>query len=125
MKESIIKRKSFLFSASIFKLHNYLVKSKREYAVSRQLLKSGTSVGANVREAEHAESDKDFIHKLAVAQKEANETLFWLELLNETEYLSKEQFISIYREAEEIKKIITAIILTMKAKIDEQNQVNQ
>ena len=119
MKESIIKRKSFLFSARIFKLHNYLVNSKKEYAVSRQLLKSGTSVGANVREAEHAESDKDFIHKLSVAQKEANESLFWLELLQETEYLKDDQFNSIYQEAEEIKKIITAIILTMKSKLNE------
>ena len=84
--------------------------------VSKQLLKSGTSVGANVREAEHAESSKDFIHKLAIAQKEANETLYWLELLRETEYLSETKFTGIYQEATEVKKIITSIIITMKSK---------
>jgi len=73
-------------------------------------------VGAQVREAEHAESKKDFIHKLAIAQKEANETLYWLELLKETEYISDFQFSSIFQEAKEILSLITAIIRTMKSK---------
>jgi four helix bundle protein len=116
MKESIIKRKSYSFAVRIIELHKYLISSKQEYIISKQLLKSGTSIGANVREAVHAESEKDFVHKLSIAQKEANETLYWLELLIETGYLSQNKFQSLYSEGEEIKKIITSIIVTMKAK---------
>ena len=95
MKKNIIKDKSFDFAIRIVKLYQYLTAEKNEYVLSKQLLRSGTSVGAMVRESEHAESKADFIHKLAIAQKESNETLYWLELLNRTDYLKVSEFESI------------------------------
>ncbi|MDR1698792.1 MAG: four helix bundle protein [Prevotellaceae bacterium] len=96
------------------KLYQYLTNDKKEYILSKQLLRSGTSVGAMVRETEHAESTADFIHKLTVAQKEINESLYWLELLNETDYLSKMEFDSINESAVEVIKLITSILKTTK-----------
>lgn len=87
---------------------------KKEYVLSKQLLRSGTSIGAMIREAEHAETKKDFIHKMAIAQKESNETLYWLELLSETDYLSTEQFESIHKDAKSIMSIVTTIIKNTK-----------
>ena len=84
--------------------------------MAKQLLRSGTSVGALVRESEHAESKNDFIHKMAIAQKEINETLYWLELLKTTGYLTDEQFTSINIDAVEIIKLLTTIIKTAKSK---------
>ena len=109
-----IKDKSFWFAVRIVKLYQYLYNNKREFVLSKQLLKSGTSVGAMVREAENGESKKDFIHKMAIAQKEINETIYWLELLKETDYLELSQFNSINNDAIEIIKIITTIIKKTK-----------
>ncbi len=117
MKENVIKNKSFAFAIRVVKLYQYLQTKKKEYVLSKQLLRSGTSVGAMVREAEHSESKADFIHKLAIAQKEINESMYWLELLNATEYLSTEHFKSINVDAIEIIKLITSIIKTTKAKL--------
>lgn len=89
---------------------------RKETVLSKQLLRSGTSIGANVREAINAESPADFIHKYAVAQKECDETLYWLELLQETEYITETEFDSIYNDAEELLKMIRSIILTSKQK---------
>ena len=114
MGDNIIKNKSFNFAVRIVKLSKFLIESKKEFILSKQLLRSGSSVGAMIREAEHSESKADFRHKLSIAQKEINETLYWLELLKETEYLSIEQFESINTDAVEIIKIITAIIKTSK-----------
>jgi four helix bundle protein len=80
MSKSIIKDKSFVFSIRVVKLCKYLIENKKEFVLSKQLLRSGTAVGALVRESQNAESTKDFIHKLAVAQKECDETIYWLEL---------------------------------------------
>ena len=110
MKENIIKDKSFQFAVRVVKLCKYLNSSKKEYILSKQLLKSGTSVGAMIREAEFAESKADFIHKLAISQKEINETIYWLELLCETEYISDEEFKSLNNDAIEVIKILTAIL---------------
>ncbi len=118
MRENIIKNKSFAFSIRIVKLYQFLVDSKKEYILSKQLLRSGTSVGAMVREAEHAESKADFKHKMAIAQKEINESIYWLELLKETDYLSNEQFESINKDAIEIIKLLTSIIKSTKANIN-------
>jgi len=118
MAENIIKNKSFEFAIRIVKLYNFLCDDKKEYVLSKQLLRSGTSVGAMIREAEHAETKKDFIHKMAIAQKEINETLYWIELLKETEYLSSEQFQSINKDAVEIIKLITSIIKSAKKSIN-------
>jgi len=116
MKENIIKNKSFDFAVRIVKLNQYLCNNKKEFVLSKQLLRSGTSVGAMVREAEHAETKADFKHKMGIAQKEINETLYWLEL-KATDYLTTEQFEDINAHAVEIIKIITTIIKTTKANI--------
>jgi four helix bundle protein len=113
MKENVVKSKSFDFAIRIVNLYKFL-KEKKEFVLSKQLLRSGTSVGAMMREAEHAESKADFIHKIAIAQKECNETLYWLELLYKTEYLSKKQFSSINYDAIELMKLITSIIKKAK-----------
>mgnify|MGYP005870311981 CR=1 FL=1 len=118
MKENIVKSKSFGFAVRIVKAYQYLCEQKKEFVLSKQLLRSGTSVGALVREAEHAETKNDFKHKMAIAQKEINETIYWLELLQATEYITKEQFESINADAIEIIKLITSIIKTTKATIN-------
>jgi four helix bundle protein len=115
MKENVVKEKSFAFAIRIVKLHQFLVESKKEYVLSKQLLRSGTSVGAMVREAEHAESKPDFTHKMAIAQKEINETIYWLELLAGTDYLTREQFESMHSDAIELIRLITSIIKSTKA----------
>lgn len=117
MKDNIVKSKSFAFAVRIVRLYQFLVDSKKEFILSKQLLRSGTSVGAMVREAEHAETKPDFTHKMGIAQKEINETLYWLELLSETNYLTKEQFQSINTDAEELIKLITAILKSSKSNL--------
>lgn len=118
MKENVLKEKSFRFAVRVVKLYKYLCEEKKEFALSKQVLRSGTSVGALVREAEHAESKLDFLHKLAIAQKEINETIYWLELMCETEYLSTKEFEDINSEAIEIIKMLTTIIKTTKLTIN-------
>jgi four helix bundle protein len=117
-KENVLLVKSFSFAIRIVKLYQYLVAEKKEYVLSKQLLRSGTAVGALVREAQNAESKADFIHKLGIAQKECDETSYWLELLKETEYLSNDEFESINGNAIELLKIIRSSILTIKQKIN-------
>jgi four helix bundle protein len=114
MKENIIKQKSRLFAIRIVKLYQYVTETKKEYVLSKQLLRSGTSVGAMVYEAEQAESKNDFIHKMAIAQKEINESVYWLDLLKETDYLTQTQFESMNNNAIELLKMITSIIKTAK-----------
>jgi four helix bundle protein len=115
MKENILKKKSFDFALRIVKLYKYLYEEQKEFTISKQLLRSGTSPGAMIREAEFAESKSDFIHKMAVAQKETNEVMYWLELLYAAEYLSEQHFESIYADAVEVMKLITSSIKTAKA----------
>jgi len=109
--------KSFQLAIRIVRLYKYLVDEKKEYIMSNQILRSGTSPGALVREAVNAESDKDFIHKLAVAQKETDETRYWLELLVVTEFISESQFQSLYSDATEVLKLVRSSILTKKKKL--------
>ena len=115
-RDNVIKSKSFKFSVRIVKLYKYLTEERTEFIMSKQLLRSGTSIGANVRESEHAESKADFIHKLSIALKEANETEYWLDLLKETNYLNNSEYISIQIEIKEILKLLTSIIKTSKQK---------
>ncbi|WP_338790786.1 four helix bundle protein (plasmid) [Bernardetia sp. Wsw4-3y2] len=117
MNKGILKQKSFHFAVRIVNLYKYLADQHKEYVLSKQILRSGTSVGANIREAEFAQSNLDFIHKLSISQKEINETIYWLELLKETNYIKEEQFKSLNNDAIEILKIITSSIKTMKGKI--------
>jgi four helix bundle protein len=109
-----LKEKSFKFAVRVVKLYKHLSDSKKEYTLSKQLLRSGTSIGALYREDEHAESKADFIHKLGISQKECNETLYWLELLRESDYLDDKEFESIYNDCVELIKLITAIIKSSK-----------
>ena len=114
MAENIIKTKSFEFALRIVKLYKFLCFEKKEFVLSKQLLRSGTSVGAMIRESEHAQSKADFIHKLAIAQKEANESDYWLELLFQSDYLSENQFQSLKSDILEINKILASIIISTK-----------
>ncbi|WP_339680574.1 four helix bundle protein [Cyclobacterium marinum] len=116
MKENIVKSKSFTFAVKTVRIYQFLCEQRKEFILSKQLLRSGTSVGAMIRESEHAESRKDFIHKLAIAQKEINETIYWIDLLKETNYLSEEQYISINTDAIALIKLITSIIKSTKNK---------
>ena len=109
MKENVIMSKSFAFSVRIVNLHKYLSQEKKEFVISRQLYRSGTSIGANVSEAQRAQSKKDFVAKLKIALKEASETQYWLQLLYETKYITSKEFESIHGDLVEILKILTAI----------------
>ncbi|TMI64584.1 MAG: four helix bundle protein [Bacteroidetes bacterium] len=113
-KKNILRDKSFAFAVRIYKLNQYLVEQKKEYVLSKQILRSGTSIGANVREAYNASSKSDFIYKLSIAQKETDETIYWLELLKEVGLLNEKEFESIQVEASELLKIIRNSILTAK-----------
>jgi four helix bundle protein len=115
-KKNIIKEKSFLFAIRIIKLYQYLCEVKKEFILSKQLLRSGTAIGALIRESQNAESKADFIHKLSIAQKECDETIYWLELLKETNYLNEREFENICKEADELLKIIRSVIITTKSK---------
>ncbi|MDE5418907.1 four helix bundle protein [Labilibaculum sp. DW002] len=97
-------------------MYKHLCDNKREFVLSKQLLRSGTSIGANVRESQNAESSADFIHKLATAQKETDETLYWLELLKETDFIVENEFQSMHADGVELLKIIRSIIITSKKK---------
>lgn len=114
MTKNNIQQKSFDFALRIVKLSQFLQKDKKEYVISKQILRCGTAVGAMIREAEHSESKLDFIHKLSISQKEINETIYWLELLVATEFIDKIQFDSVNNDAVEIIKISTTIIKNTK-----------
>src|SRR4030095_11285504 len=115
MRENPVREKSFAFALRVVKLAKYLENGKKEFVLSRQVLRSGTAIGALVREAEHAESKADFIHKMSLALKESNETLYWLELLHQGEYIDEESFKSIGADSEELIKLLSAIVKTSKA----------
>ncbi|MEO8774189.1 MAG: four helix bundle protein [Gelidibacter sp.] len=114
MKTNIIKDKSFLFAVDIVNLYKYLAGNKKEYVMSRQLLKSGTSIGANVREAEFAQSRADFTNKMSISLKEANETDYWLDLLHATDFIDAEQFKEFKPKAQEMLRLLVSIVKTSK-----------
>ena len=101
--------KSFLFAIRIVRLYRFLSESKKEFVLSKQLLRSGTSIGANVAEAEKAQSSADFFAKMNIALKEANETKYWLRLLHATDYLTDRQFISFETDVKELTALLVAI----------------
>jgi four helix bundle protein len=109
-----VRDKSFSFALRIVKLYRYLQEEKKEYVLSKQVLRSGTAIGALIRESQYAESKADFIHKLAIALKEANETEYWIELLFQSEYLEQKSYQSIHTDIEELLKLLTSIIKTTK-----------
>ena len=112
--EHTVENKSFSFAIRIVNLSKHLNAEKKEYVLSKQLLKSGTSIGANVSEAEQAQSRADFRSKLGIALKEAVETDYWLRLLYATEYLTPQEFQSIHSDCKEIEKMLTSIIKSSK-----------
>jgi len=114
LKENIIQQKSFNFAIKIIELYKYLVVTKKEFILSKQLLRSGTSIGANVEEALGGQSRKDFISKLSIAYKEARETKYWLSLLRESKYMTAEELSIVFIDCEEILKILGKIQKTSK-----------
>lgn len=120
MRENIVLEKSKKFAVRIIKLYKYLCEDKQEYILSKQILRSGTSIGANIRESCNAQSGKDFINKMNIALKEADETMYWLEIMQESGILTSIEIETIYLEAKEIAKLLTSIIKTKKRYLDNQ-----
>lgn len=114
MKENIIQHKSYAFALRIIKMYKYLSQDKKEFILSKQVLRSGTAIGALVKEAEHAQSKADFINKMNITLKEASETTYWLSLLKDSAYIDENMYQSIFFEAEEIVKILASIVKTSK-----------
>ncbi|MBO7144688.1 MAG: four helix bundle protein [Salinivirgaceae bacterium] len=114
MGANVLKEKSFQFSIKMVDLYKHLTEEKKEFILSKQLLRSGTSIGAMVRESEYSESKSDFIHKLAIAQKETNESLYWIELLGRTDFIDIQTQNDLMNDATELLRIITASIKTVK-----------
>ncbi|MDR1094096.1 MAG: four helix bundle protein [Clostridiales bacterium] len=112
MKESIIQQKSFAFAIRIVNLYRYLAEEKKEHIISKQLMRSGTGIGANIAESLRGASKKDFSNKMNIALKEANESEYWLELLRATEYLDEAQYKSMIEDCAEINKMLIAIVRT-------------
>ena len=122
--DSIIAKKAYAFALNIVTLYKQLIEEKKEYVLSKQLLRSGTSIGANVNEAICAQSKRDFVHKLSISLKEARETKYWLNLLKDSAYLESNSFTNLIIACDEIIKILSSIILTTKQRyfnVKEQN----
>ena len=117
-QNNVLLDKSKLFAIRIVNLYKYLCNDKKEYILSKQILRSGTSIGANVKESIYAQSKLDFISKLSIALKEASETEYWLELLYQTEYINSIQFESIHNDCVELLKLLTAIIKSSKRNLN-------
>ena len=116
-KENTAKFKSKRFAIRIIKLYRYLCKEKKEYVLSKQLLRSGTSIGANLAEAECGISKKDFLNKIYIALKECAESQYWLELLYESDYISEDEYTSIKTDCDELKRMLMATTKTTTAKL--------
>ncbi len=114
MKENIVKDKSYVFAIKVLKTYKYLTSEQREFVLSKQLLRSGTSIGALIKEAEHAQSRADFINKMNIALKEANETEYWLMLLIDTEYIDAKLYSSIIEDCKELIRLLISIVKTTK-----------
>ena len=115
-KKNVLKEKSYLFAIRIVNLSKFLQGEKNEYNLSKQIIRCGTSIGANIEEASGAQSDKDFIAKMHISLKEAKETHYWLRLLRDTEYLTPEQAESMLKDTDEIITLLTRSLKTIKSK---------
>ncbi len=113
-KENILKEKSFSFALRIVKLYKYLTGEKKEFVLAKQIVRSGTAIGALIRESENASTKKDFIYKLTIALKEADETIYWLELLFQSHYLDLNVYKSLREDCDELIKILVASVKTSK-----------
>ena len=116
MSKSVLKDKSYAFAILIVKLSQFLVKEKREYILSKQLLRSGTAIGALIREAEFAQSKADFINKMSISLKEANETLYWLDLLKDSDCITEESHLMHYNLNKELVAMLVSSIKTTKSR---------
>jgi four helix bundle protein len=114
LKDNILLDKSFAFAVRIVNLYKYLCDEKKEYTLSKQLLRSGTSIGANINESQDAQSTNDFISKLSISLKEARESKYWIELLKETNYLTDKEAENILEDLIEVIKLLVSIIKTTK-----------
>ena len=117
MKKSILDEKSMLFAVRIVKFYQYLCTEKKEYVMSKQILRSGTSIGANLRESRNAQSTSDFIHKLNIALKEADETQYWLELLKLSDIITEEYYETLNQDLSELIAMLISSIKTLKSKV--------
>jgi four helix bundle protein len=113
-KESILREKSYKFAVRIVRLSQYLQQQKKEIILNKQILRSGTAIGALIREAEYAQSNADFISKLSISLKEANETDYWLSLLKDTEYLDLKLYDSLYQDCDELISMLVSSVKTTK-----------
>ncbi len=116
-KENVVMNKSYAFALRVIKLYKYLVAEKKEYVLSKQLLRSGTSIGALIKEGEHAQSKADFLNKMNVALKEANEAEYWIELLRDSQYLSTTESLSILEDSTELIRLLISIVKSTKASL--------
>ena len=121
MKENIVNSKSYDFALEIVKLYKKLTGEKREFILSKQLLRSGTAIGAMIRESKFAQSKFDFINKISIGLKEANETLYWLEILHDSDYINENDFNSLHTKCSEIISIMVTIIKTTKSSLEKIN----
>ena len=117
MKENVLKDKAYAFALEIIKVYKTLTEQQREYVLSKQLLRAGTSIGANLEEADGAQSKRDFLHKVSISFKEARETHYWIRLLNDSQYLPNEAASLLQQQCDELLKIMTAVIKTTKANL--------
>lgn len=117
MSKNVVADKSYDFALSVIWLFKLMVSERKEFILSKQLLRSGTSIGALVREAEHAQSMADFLHKMNISLKEANETIYWLQLLKDSEYIRPNEFELLFPKAEELKRLLVSIVKTSKTKL--------
>jgi four helix bundle protein len=118
MEGGAVAVKSFAFAIRIIKASRYLMEKKKEFILSKQLMRSGTAVGALIKEGEHAQSRLDFLNKMNIALKEANETDYWLMLLKETNYIAEKEFNSIHTDCTELIKLLASIVKTTKKSLN-------
>ena len=116
MSSNKLHEKSLLFAVRCVKFYKYLCDDKKEFVISKQLLRSGTSIGANIRESKNAESPQDFVHKLSIALKEADESQYWLEVLKLSETINTDEYDSLYNDVRELVALLTAVIKSVKSK---------
>ena len=117
MKENILAKKTIDFAVRIIRFYQYMRDEKKEYVLSKQILRSGTSIGANIRESRNAQSDADFLNKLSIALKEADETQYWLEIMEKSEIINAEEFDSLNNDVDELISILVSTIKTLKKKM--------
>ena len=122
MKENLLRDKSFAFALRSIKLNQHLINECREYTISKQVLRSGTSIGANIEESVHAQSKLDFVHKLSIAQKEASETNYWIRLLKESSFIKPNLADSLLSDCLELQRLLAASVKTAKRNLEKERR---